>query len=163
MMQQRGAVTVDLGRSHGLGGILGREHDRLRSLYDDLCSAIGDHEREESAYLWSGLEAGLEALFVFEERHLIPELDRVDLLEGAALRREHDEVRALLGEIGDGIISGRCRSTLVADLGARVEHHRDRKAAGLYSFVADRWADPDNIGLRRSMNHALCRLLDGGT
>jgi hypothetical protein len=157
MMQ--GEITLDLSESNGLWQILARENERLGLLFSDMRAAIGEGDRIGAAQLWNAVEDGLEALFSFEERCLVAALD--DLSEELALRREHDEIRDLLGELGDDLAKDKIFDSRVQALEARLSHHLDRKRSGLYPWAAHRWIDGSTPAFRSAVSHELCRLVGG--
>jgi hemerythrin-like domain-containing protein len=112
------------------------DHDELAMFLDHLIAAYRCGDRDEAARAFTELEVRIAPHLEMEERVLFPELARVAPAEVAALRAEHDALRAYMGELGIEVELHHSRLSTMEELARMLRRHAARENALLY-----RWAD----------------------
>ena len=123
------------GDSKTLSVTLANDHARLTRLFGDVFAAFEADARLESSALWTRFEQEIEAHFQLEEQHLFPRLARVKPGDAAALRIEHDAIRARIAELGVGLDLHLTRADLVEALMVDLQEHIERETTLLYPWV----------------------------
>jgi len=117
-------------------GAFGADHEALDQLFTELAAAFDAPVPTEHARLWSALDERLRAHMELEEQHLLPRLALAHPSEAEAIRREHEELRRLLLELGVGVDLHTTRADAVERFIEVLRGHARREEALLY-----RWAD----------------------
>jgi hemerythrin HHE cation binding domain-containing protein len=112
------------------------DHDELDMVLDHLIATYRCGDRDEVARAFTELEVRLAPHLEMEERLLFPEFARVEPAETAALRTEHDAIRARIGELGVELELHHSRLSTIEELALVLRRHAAREQALLY-----RWAD----------------------
>lgn len=112
------------------------DHGELDRLFSELSAAFEAEVPTEHARLWSALDERLRAHLDLEEREMLPRLAVARPEEAAAIRREHDELRRWLLELGVGVDLHTTRAEAVEQFIDLLRRHARREDALLY-----RWAD----------------------
>ena len=122
-----------------LRGRMIADHRRLEGLFRELQVAFEmDAPTTELRALWSQLDSGLTAHMRAEEEIVLPELARIDPIEAAALRAEHDELRRLLLELGVGVDLHVVRERAARAFLDTLRAHAEREDELLYVWAASR-------------------------
>jgi hemerythrin-like domain-containing protein len=112
--------------------ILLEDHRRIDGLFDRLVAAVrsGDREATERAFKRSE-EAILRHLDV-EEMFVFPALREGHAKEIDRLRRDHDEIRKQLGELGLALELHTIRADAVESFAAMLREHAEREESLAY-------------------------------
>lgn len=117
--------------------LFGPEHHRIleralwelrREAHDDDPTALRD--------AWALFERELTAHLDAEERFILPRFAEAHADEAQGLRREHDEIRRLVLELGVGVDLHCLRATAADQLIDRLRAHARREDALLYPWAA---------------------------
>lgn len=146
-----GLATVD---AASLSLLLANDHARLQRLFGDVLAAFEANARIEAAALWTSFDRELEEHFQLEEQHLFPRLARVMPLEAAALRIEHDAIRARIADLGVGVDLHLARAEVVEELVRDLEEHTRREATLLYRWVDEMLPPEEQTWLRTKFQQA---------
>lgn len=119
-----------------LRALLKSDHRRLEELFGELVAAFRAGDRDEAAALWNAFESSLEEHMALEERHILPELAKVDAPEASALVREHQAIRGALSELGVGADLHCTNADTVERFARTLREHARREEALMY-----RWAE----------------------
>lgn len=112
------------------------DHDELDMFLEHLIAAYRCGDRDEAARAFTELEVRLAPHLEMEERLLFPEFARREPAETAALRAEHDALRARIGELGIELELHHSPLSTIEELARMLRRHAARENALLY-----RWAD----------------------
>lgn len=113
-----------------------RDHEALRRTLDELGNAAEGANAATLVDVWTDFERRLERHLETEERLLLPGLRLRHREEAQLIQREHDQIRALVGELGIRADLHTLRKDVVDELIALLVQHADREERGLYA-----WAD----------------------
>ena len=119
------------------------DHRRLEQLFTKLMDAFEADAREDTQRLWTELEAGLEAHFAAEERHLFAAYGNVDATETRALSGEHALLRARLAELGVGVDLKLVRAEVAKGFIGMLRAHAAREDALLYQWAKAALSDEE--------------------
>lgn len=127
----------------GLQAFMARDHEELDRLFEALLAALQADARGDARRLWATFEDGLCRHMELEEAQLLPLMHERDPREVDALLREHDEIRAMLAELGVGVDLHEIRVQTVSDFIDQLRRHAIREDA-----IAYRWAQ-ENVPAAR--------------
>jgi hypothetical protein len=115
------------------------DHAQLDALAERLLDHAIAGDVEATRRVWRELERRLLDHMATEEEHLLPELERVDVAEVAALRGDHRRLRRLMAELGAaaGLVEEHSLRQFVQFL----RLHATQEEQCLYAW-ADRHASP---------------------
>lgn len=119
-------------RPRDADSIVAHDHTLLDALFTELEEAFAADARCELRATWDRLERELERHIAFEERDVLPRLDRTDPADAAALRREHGEIRRDLDELSLCVDLHALDAELAARFRARLRNHTRREEALLH-------------------------------
>jgi hemerythrin-like domain-containing protein len=117
------------------------EHQRLERLFRDTLEIFDDGHDADVRQAWDDLERALRAHLALEEVHILPRFAAVDAAEAAALRREHEELRRGLDELGVGVELHAVPRTVAARFIATLRAHATREDALMYRWAEANLAD----------------------
>lgn len=138
--------------------VLGREHERLASLFREVVDAFESGSQEGAAVRFNELERTLEAHLQMEEEHILPGLARVDPQEAKTLREEHDRIRALVASLGVGLDLHATRASAIVDLVKTLEAHAKREDTLAYRWAEANLDEPTRAKLRVRVSDRLAHL-----
>jgi hypothetical protein len=142
------------GRAGSVRALLSGDHRRLEGIFVQLLDAFSEGDPAELREMWSRFEAGLLAHLAAEERHLLPEFERVEPDEAAALLADHTAFRRALDELGVGVDLRLVKLDVARGFVQALRVHARREDRLLY-----RWAEG---ALAAAGHEALARDLDQG-
>jgi len=119
------------------------DHDELDMFLEHLIAAYRCGDRDEAARAFTELEVRLAPHLEMEERLLFPELARSEPAEVAALRAEHDALRAYMGELAIEVELHHSRLSTMKALAQTLRHHAARENALLYRWADSALSDPE--------------------
>jgi hemerythrin-like domain-containing protein len=119
-----------------LRALLARDHEQLDRLFEELLNALRGDAREEALRLWSQFEEGLARHMEFEEKSILPALQKLEPKEAQDLLDEHAKIRARLAELGVGVDLHLIRPEIVSEFIEQLRRHARREDALCY-----RWAE----------------------
>ena len=90
-------------KPESLRAFLTRDHQRLEVLFGHLLEEFGEGHRDGVREMWTRFDTGLSSHIKAEERYLLPEFEKVQPAEAAALRADHAFFRKTLAELGLGV------------------------------------------------------------
>ena len=96
-------MASETAKPESLRTFLTRDHQRLDILFGHLLEEFGEGHREGVREMWTRFDAGLSSHIKAEEKYLLPEFERVEPAEAAALRADHAHFRKTLAELGLGV------------------------------------------------------------
>lgn len=126
--------------------LLPDHHRRLARMFQEvLTTAEGDDSRA-LCLGWARFDRELEAHLRAEERHLLPEFAKEYPDEAAALKREHEEIRRVVQEVGVGIELHQVRREIADALLDRLRTHAQREDALMYAWASKRLRSGQRVG-----------------
>jgi hemerythrin-like domain-containing protein len=117
--------------------LLEADHRSIDALLLTVVTAVRADDRDAAAKAWTSLEVAVLRHFDIEEMFVFPALASAHGVEVEGLKREHDEIRCLLGEISLAFDLHTVRCATVEDLCSRLRDHAQREEALAY-VEADR-------------------------
>lgn len=120
------------------------DHAEISALLDEVLVAFRCGDRDVAAAAFTRFEKRLGAHLSLEDELLLPELERIDPKEAAALAADHRQIRTRLTELGLGVDLHLTRASAVSELVEMLRAHAHREDALLY-----RWADEALSALER--------------
>jgi hemerythrin-like domain-containing protein len=128
-----------------------QSHQDLDELYDRVLNAM-ESDAPDVCALWTELDHRLSAHMEAEERFVLPAFAHADRIEALALLRDHDDIRALMLELGVSVDLHELRFEKARDLVELLRGHSGREDNLLY-----RWADQNlDVALtERAIAHAI--------
>ena len=123
---------MDADQTKSPRAILDDDHKRIDALLTKLLAAVRADDREGAAKEWSRVEDALLRHFDVEEMFVFPALASTHAVEVDALKREHDEMRCTLGEIGLAFDLHTARCAPIEGLCQRLRDHAERESALAY-------------------------------
>jgi adenylylsulfate kinase len=124
------------GAMSDLHELLIRDHRRVERLFRELENAVEGADQATVAHSYGEFERALLAHFETEEQLLFPVLEPEHPGEVARARREHEQVRALLAELGVRADLHLLRKAVADQLVARLREHGDWEDHTLYPWFA---------------------------
>lgn len=112
------------------------DHDLLESLAAGIVKAVEESDREDLPRLVTALEEALVDHLDQEERELVSDYAREHPDEAAAIRREHDAIRAAVTELGVEMDLHVLRADAIAALVTRLREHAAHENATMYAWAA---------------------------
>lgn len=112
--------------------ILLGDHQRIESLLQRLVAAVRADDRELSQKLWARVESAVLAHLDVEEMFVFPALREGHAAEIDRLRREHDALRAEMGNIGLAFELHTARCEAIESFCATLREHGEREEALAY-------------------------------
>jgi len=135
----------------GLAEFFEQDHRDCDARWADVEELLDTEDIDAARPAWEKYLAGMQRHIAMEEEVLFPAFEQAsDLLEAgptAVMRQEHEQIRALLAEIGETIESGDCEQALeVGDtLLMLVQSHDAREEEVLYpeaeNLLSGRWEE----------------------
>ena len=125
------------------------DHQRLEKRFDDVLRRLALDDRDETRDAWNEFDRGLTAHLDAEEKLILPAFAFAFPEEAAAIRKEHESIRAKLLELGVAVDLHSIRWPAAADFVAELRAHATREDALMY-----RWAEKN---LEETVRAALVR------
>jgi hemerythrin-like domain-containing protein len=135
------------------------DHARLQGMFQRLTDTVSGGDLPDVSATWAAFEAGLLAHFETEEAELLPLLADSDPAEARALRAEHDEIRAIVAELGVMTDLHAIRKEVVDRLLDRLRAHAAREDRSLYRLADERLREPERAGVLGALEAARERIL----
>ncbi len=132
-----------------LRDLLTTDHARLERLFDELVAAFRSGAAEDAARLFTRFDEGLQAHLAFEEQRILPLFAETAPEEAAALRCEHDAIRARLTALCVGVDLHLARADAVEAFVKALRAHARREDTLMYRWVAGRAPELVQSDLRR--------------
>ncbi len=115
---------------------LASHHVRLHALFEDLLRRLALDDRDETRAAWNEFERALVAHLDAEESLMLPAFAAAQPEEAAAIRAEHEKIRAKLLELGVAVDLHYIRADVAADFVRMLREHAAREDSLMY-----RWAE----------------------
>lgn len=115
---------------------LAEHHRHLERTFEDLVRKATDGDPAELRSCWLGFESELLAHLDYEEAELLPGFEERAPHEAAAIRREHEEIRAVLLEMGINLDLHLMRLESVRDFVMKLRAHANREEESFYAWAA---------------------------
>ncbi len=125
------------------------DHQRLEKLFDDVLRRLALDDRDETRAAWNEFDRGLTAHLDAEEKLILPAFAFAFPEEAAAIRKEHESIRATLLELGVAVDLHSIRWPAAADFVSALRAHATREDSLMY-----RWAEKN---LEETVRAALVR------
>jgi hemerythrin-like domain-containing protein len=113
------------------------DHRRLDALGERLLNPVHVNDAAAADAAYGDFERGVLAHLDVEEQHLLPLVERDHAAEAAAIRAEHEKIRALLAEIGVSLELHAVREERMEALAAFLKAHAEREEGLLYRLADD--------------------------
>jgi hemerythrin-like domain-containing protein len=108
------------------------DHRRIALLLDRLVATTRSGEREEEAKLWKTIESVLLRHLDVEEMFVFPVLREGHAAEIDLLRKQHDEIRKQIGEIGVALELHTLRCAAIESFCTELREHAEREESLAY-------------------------------
>ncbi len=132
-----------------LRDLLSADHTKLERLFDQLVEAFRAGAAEDAARLFTRFDEGLQEHLAFEERHILPLFAETAPEEAAALRSEHDAIRARLTALCVGVDLHLARADAVEAFVKALRAHARREDTLMYRWMSGRPPEPAQGELRK--------------
>jgi len=140
------AVSAD-----SIRDMLASDHVRLEELFRDVLRRLALDDRDETRAAWAEFERGLSAHLEVEEKMVLPPFSLAFPDEAAAIRAEHEKIRARLLDLGVSVDLHCIRMSDASDFIRELRDHARREDALMY-----RWADQNlEAAVRTALRHRL--------
>ena len=116
---------------------LERQHLWLDEALNDIACAAELGESAPLLRAWSAFEAGLSSHLDFEERELFPLVEPLHAEALGALRRDHDEIRRLVAELGVRAEIHTLRRDAVDELVETLRRHAEHEDRTVHRWLED--------------------------
>lgn len=117
---------------------LDQDHRELSQLLWRLSQDARDPSGLELQATWRELEQRLLAHLDAEEQYLLPLVEASHPFQSECTRREHDEIRRLVAELGVAVELHTVREPAISDLVRTLDEHAEREDRTLYRFAGDK-------------------------
>jgi hemerythrin-like domain-containing protein len=112
------------------------DHQALDRAFERLVTRAAAGDSRELRDEWTAFEERLSRHLDLEERHILPAFSADYPEQAAILRREHEEIRASLVELGIRLDLHYLRSASVERFVAALRDHAAREDAVLHPWIA---------------------------
>jgi hemerythrin-like domain-containing protein len=129
-------TTTEPSTTESIRDRLAADHVRLSALFEDVLRRLALDDRDETRAAWSEFEHGLTAHLDAEDALMLPAFAESEPEEAAAIRAEHEKIRAKLLELGVAVDLHFIRADIAADFVQQLREHAAREDAMMY-----RWAE----------------------
>jgi hemerythrin len=117
---------------------LDRDHRELTQLLWRLSQDARDPSGLELQATWGELERRLNAHLRAEEEYLLPLVEASHPALVECTRREHDEIRRLVAELGVAVELHTVREPAISELVRTLDEHAEREDRTLYRFAGEK-------------------------
>lgn len=121
-----------------LGQRLLRDHQALHAALKQLAEDAEAPQVGQLVRTWASFEKQLYAHLEAEEQLLLPLLEASHPAEVARTRRQHEEIRKLVTELGVAVELHTVRRDDILRLVALLERHAEQENVGLYGLAGER-------------------------
>lgn len=132
-----GSSSID--SKHDLHDALVADHAKLERRFEAMLEEMHAGAARDQSAEWTRFEEALLGHFDAEEQHLLPIFEAHDPDAADAIRRDHEQIRARLRDLGIGVDLRTVREQSVRELVQMLRDHAAREET-LYRF-ADSQAD----------------------
>jgi hypothetical protein len=144
-------------RNHDLS--FGEHHQLLELRFAQLMAQVADEDPLDLRCQWLLFERELDEHMTMEERELLPCLMGHDPAEAAAIREEHQQIRATLAELGLAVDLHTLRADAVAAFVHMLRGHARREERLLYPLTGALVSQGRLGTLRRQLSALSSRLI----
>jgi hemerythrin superfamily protein len=116
------------------------DHLRLDALFDDVLKRLALDDRDETRAAWGDFEKGLLAHLEVEEKFILPRFERDHELEASVIRREHEDFRKKLTELGVMVDLHAIRMNIASDFIRALRDHARREDSLMYRWAQENLA-----------------------
>jgi hemerythrin-like domain-containing protein len=127
-----------------------RDHRALLDTFNELENAVEGADQGTISRVWTEFERALDRHLDAEEQLILPCLEKKHPAEVKEIRREHAEIRKLLGDLGIRADLNTLRADVADALVQKLEEHAAREESGIYA-----WADAEIPAPRKGLFRAL--------
>jgi hemerythrin len=117
---------------------LDQDHRELSQLLWRLSQDARDPSGLALQATWRELEHRLLAHLDAEEQYLLPLVEASHPFQVECTRREHDEIRRLVAELGIAVELHAVRESAISELVRTIDEHAEREDRTLYRFAGEK-------------------------